>query len=110
VLYELAETIDQTQKRTHIVHNFENWLSLDGLNFLGVRASLLIHDMAQVIYLLLGKAGLSFTHIKLLTLQRFQNQTHMRLVFSLSLEENQNVINVDNNKLSDVRMKDRIHL
>jgi hypothetical protein len=110
VIYELAEIIDQTQKRTYIMHVFGNWPGLDGLNFLGVRANpLLIHNVAQVFNLLLGKTGLCFTHVKLFMPKHFQHKAHMRFMFSLSSGENENVINVYNNKLSNVRVKDRIY-
>jgi hypothetical protein len=98
--------LDQTQKGTDIMNILGSWPRLDGFNFLGVRTNaLLINDMPQVLNLLLSEAGYSFTHVKLLPLQRCQNQTHMRLMFSFSPGENQNIINVDNNKLSDIRMK-----
>jgi hypothetical protein len=93
------------------VHIFENWPRLDGLNFLGVRTNaLLIHDVAQVLNFCLGKARPRFTNEKLFLLKHFENKTHMRLMLSFGVRENQNVIYVDNNKLPDVRMNlNRIH-
>jgi hypothetical protein len=38
-------------------------------------------------------------------LKHFQHKAHMRFMFSLSFEENQNVINVYNNKLFDILVK-----
>jgi hypothetical protein len=88
------------------MHVFGNGPGLDGLNFLGVRANpLLIHNVAQVLNLLPGKTGLCFTHVKLIMLKHFQHKAHMRFMFSLSSGENQNVINVYNNKLSDIWVK-----
>jgi hypothetical protein len=42
-------------------------------------------------------------------LKQFQHKAHVRFMFSLSSGEYQNVINVYNNKISDIRMKNRIH-
>ena len=110
MLYELGEIIDQTYKRTHIVYILRNWPSLDGLNFLGIRANTsLIHYVAQVLNLLLSEARLCFTNEKLFSFKHFEHQTHMRLMFRFGLRENQDVIDVNNNKLPDIRMKDRIH-
>src|SRR6476646_5588227 len=111
MLYELGEIIDQTYKRTHIVYIPRNWPSLDGLNFLGIRANaVLIHYVAQVLNLLLSEARLCFTNEKLFSFKHFEHQTHMRLVFSFGLKENQVVIDVNNNKLPDVQMiENRIH-
>jgi hypothetical protein len=41
--------------------------------------------------------------------KHFQHKAHMRLMFSLSFGENQNVINIYNNKLSDIRVRNGIH-
>jgi hypothetical protein len=90
------------------MHMFRNWPRLDGLNFLGVRAnSLLIHNVAQVLNFFLSKARLCFTNEKHFLFEQFENKTHMRLMLSFSLGENQDVINVDNNKLPDIRMQNR---
>jgi hypothetical protein len=92
------------------MHIFWNWPRLDGLNFLGVRAnSLLIHNVAQVLNLLLSETRLCFTNEKLLSFKHFENKPHMRLMLSFGLRENQDVINIDNNRLPDVRMQNRIH-
>jgi hypothetical protein len=80
-----------------------SWPSLDGLNFLGVRTNALsIKDMPQKLNLLLSKSILGFTHVKHFTLEHFQNQTHVRLMLSFSLGENQDVIDIYNNKLPDI--------
>jgi hypothetical protein len=89
---------------------FRNWPRLDGLNFLGIRANaLLIHDVAQVLNLFVSEARLCFTNVQLLTFKHFENKPHMRLMLSFTFRENHDVINVDNNKLPDVRMQNRIH-
>src|SRR6476646_10410314 len=86
MLYELGKIIDQTYKRTHIVYIPRNWPSLDGLNFLGIRANaVLIHYVAQVLNLLLSEARLCFTNEKLFSFKHLEHQTHMRLMFSFSL-------------------------
>jgi hypothetical protein len=89
-----------------------NWPHLDSLNFLGIRTNaLLTHNVAQVLNLCLSEARLCFTNEKLFSFKHFENKTHMRLIlrFGLQVGENQDVIYVDNNKLPDVRMKNRIH-
>jgi hypothetical protein len=104
------EIIHQTQKRTHIVHIFREWPRVNGLNFPGVGANfLLIHYVAQVLNLCLSEARLCFTNEKLFSIKRFENKTQMRLMLSFGPRENQDVINIDNNKLPDVRVKNRIH-
>jgi hypothetical protein len=57
----------------------------------------------------LSEARLCFTNVKLRTFKHFENKPHMGLMLSFTFKENQDVINIDNNKLPDVRMKNRIH-
>jgi hypothetical protein len=56
-----------------------------------------------------AKLGLGFTHVQLFMPKHFKHKAHMRFMFSLSSGENQNVINVYNNKLSNIRVKNKIH-
>jgi hypothetical protein len=89
---------------------FRNWSRLDDLNFFGVRANpLFLHDVAQVLNLFLSEARLCLTNVELLTFKHFENKPHMHLMLSFTFRENQDVINVDNNKLPDVRMQNRIY-
>jgi hypothetical protein len=92
------------------MHILRNWPRLDLLNFLGISTNaLLIHNVTQVLNLCLSEARLCLTNIELLTFKHFENKPHMGLMLSFSLRENQDVINVDNNKFLDIRMKNRIH-
>jgi hypothetical protein len=92
------------------VYIFWHWPRLDGLDFLGIRLNaLLIHNVAQVLNLFLSKARLCFTNIEFLIFKHFENKPHMGLMLSFGLRENSDVIYVDNNKLPDIRIKNRIH-
>jgi hypothetical protein len=62
----------------------------------------------------MGTAGeafsdVCFTNEKLFSFKHFENKTHMRLMLSFGLRENQDVIYIDNNKLPDIQMTNRIH-
>jgi hypothetical protein len=63
----------------------------------------------QLLALLLCKARLCFTNEKLFSFKHFENKTHVRLMLSFGLREKYDVVYIDNNKLHDVRMKNRIH-
>jgi hypothetical protein len=103
VLMNFPELIDQTQKKTNIVHILMNWPNPYGLNFLGIGTNALsINNMFQVLNLLLRETGLGFTHVKLFTLKHIQNKTHVHLMLSFCLGENQDVIDIDNDKFFDV--------
>jgi hypothetical protein len=68
-----------------------------------------IRNVAQVLNLFQSKARLCFTNVELFTFKHFKNKPHMGLMLSFGLRENQDVININNNKLPDIRMKNRIH-
>jgi hypothetical protein len=109
VIYELSEILDQTQKKTHVVHVFGGWQRLNGLNFHGIGTDApLINDMPQVLDFSPSKTGFSLTDVELLACKHFEDQAHMRLMLSFSLTKNHDVVYADNNKLSDVRMKNKI--
>jgi hypothetical protein len=92
------------------VNILRDWPRLDGLNFLGIKTNaLFIHNVTQVLDLFLSEARLCFTNVELLTFKHFENKPHMGLMLSFGLRENQDDINIDNNKLPDIRMKNRIH-
>jgi hypothetical protein len=59
--------------------------------------------VTQVLNLFLSEARLCFTNVELLTFKHFENKPHMGLMLSFGLRKNQDVINIDNNKLPDIR-------
>jgi hypothetical protein len=60
---------------------------------------MLIHDVTQALNLCLSEARLSFTNVEPLMFKHFENKPHMGLMLSFGFRENQDVINIDNNKL-----------
>jgi hypothetical protein len=77
---------------------------------LGLGECLLIRNVPKKLDLLYSEAGLRLTDVELFTLKNIQNKSHMRLVLLFSLREGQNVINIHDDKLSKVRMKNRIYV
>jgi hypothetical protein len=50
-----------------------------------------------------AKLDLALQNEKLFSFKHFKDQTHMRLMLSFRLREDQDIVNIDNNKLPDIR-------